>query len=29
MSKVTEMKHPLISHKLAYIRSKDTGSKIL
>lgn len=27
MSKVTEMKHPLISHKLAYIRSKDTGSK--
>lgn len=27
MSKVTEMRHPLISHKLAYIRSKDTGSK--
>ena len=27
MSKLTEMKHPLISHKLAYIRSKDTGSK--
>ena len=27
MSKIVEMKHPLISHKLAYIRSKDTGSK--
>ncbi len=27
MSKVTEIKHPLILHKLAYIRSKDTGSK--
>ncbi|MBU5454338.1 uracil phosphoribosyltransferase [Caproiciproducens sp. MSJ-32] len=27
MSKVTEIKHPLISHKLAIIRSKDTGSK--
>ena len=29
MSKVTEIKHPLILHKLAYIRSKDTGSNIL
>ena len=27
MSKVTEIKHPLILHKLEYIRSKDTGSK--
>ncbi len=27
MSKVTQINHPLISHKLAFIRSKDTGSK--
>lgn len=27
MSKVTEINHPLILHKLAFIRSKDTGSK--
>ena len=27
MSKVTEIKHPLILHKLAYTRSKDTWSK--
>ena len=27
MSKVVEMKHPLILHKLAFIRSKETGSK--
>ena len=27
MSKVTEMNHPLILHKLAFIRSKNTGSK--
>ena len=27
MSKVTEIKHPLIMHKLAIIRSEKTGSK--
>ncbi|CUQ09887.1 uracil phosphoribosyltransferase [Clostridium baratii] len=27
MSKVTEINHPLILHKLAFIRSKNTGSK--
>ena len=27
MSKVIQINHPLISHKLAFIRSKDTGSK--
>lgn len=27
MSKVTEVSHPLILHKLAYIRNKKTGSK--
>ncbi|MGL5378664.1 uracil phosphoribosyltransferase [Clostridium sp.] len=27
MSKVTQINHPLILHKLAFIRSKDTGSK--
>lgn len=27
MSKVTQIDHPLILHKLAFIRSKDTGSK--
>jgi len=27
MSKVIEMNHPLISHKLAFIRSKSTGAK--
>lgn len=27
MNKVTEMNHPLILHKLALIRSKETGSK--
>ena len=27
MSKVTEVSHPLILHKLAYIRNKETGSK--
>lgn len=27
MSKVTEINHPLILHKLAFIRSKETGSK--
>ena len=27
MSKVVEINHPLILHKLAFIRSKDTGSK--
>lgn len=27
MSKVTEIKHPLIQHKLAIIRNKETGSK--
>ena len=27
MSKVTQINHPLILHKLAFIRSKETGSK--
>lgn len=27
MSKVTQISHPLILHKLAFIRNKDTGSK--
>ena len=27
MSKVTQIAHPLIQHKLAYIRDKNTGSK--
>ena len=27
MSKVTEITHPLILHKLAFIRDKNTGSK--
>jgi uracil phosphoribosyltransferase len=27
MSKVTEIKHPLVLHKLAYIRDKNTGAK--
>lgn len=27
MSKVIEMDHPLISHKLAFIRNKNTGAK--
>lgn len=27
MSKVIEMNHPLISHKLAFIRNKSTGAK--
>lgn len=27
MSKVTEINHPLILHKLAFIRSKETGAK--
>ena len=27
MSKVTQIDHPLILHKLAFIRNKDTGSK--
>ena len=27
MSKVTEIKHPLILHKLAFLRSEKTGSK--
>ena len=27
MSKVTQINHPLILHKLAFIRSKNTGSK--
>ena len=27
MSKVVEINHPLILHKLAFIRSKDTGAK--
>ncbi|MGV3026159.1 uracil phosphoribosyltransferase [Clostridium thermobutyricum] len=27
MSKVTEINHPLILHKLAFIRNKETGSK--
>ncbi len=27
MSKVTQISHPLIQHKLAYIRDKNTGSK--
>ena len=27
MSKVTEVSHPLILHKLAYIRNKETGAK--
>lgn len=27
MSKVTEIKHPLVMHKLAYIRDKNTGAK--
>jgi len=27
MSKVIQVEHPLILHKLAFIRSKDTGSK--
>jgi len=27
MSRVTEIKHPLILHKLAIIRDKNTGSK--
>ena len=27
MSKVTEIKHPLISHKLSMIRDKNTGAK--
>ncbi len=27
MSKVTKIDHPLILHKLAFIRNKDTGSK--
>lgn len=27
MSKVVEMNHPLVLHKLAYIRSEETGSK--
>lgn len=27
MSKVTQINHPLIQHKLAFIRSKETGSK--
>jgi len=27
MSKVTQISHPLILHKLAYIRDKNTGSK--
>lgn len=27
MSKVTEVNHPLIQHKLTYIRDKNTGSK--
>ncbi|OPJ63418.1 uracil phosphoribosyltransferase [Clostridium oryzae] len=27
MSKVTQISHPLIQHKLSIIRSKDTGSK--
>lgn len=27
MSKVTQITHPLIQHKLAYIRDKSTGSK--
>ncbi|MGL5084922.1 MAG: uracil phosphoribosyltransferase, partial [Clostridium sp.] len=27
MSKVTQVEHPLILHKLAFIRSKNTGSK--
>ena len=27
MSKVTQITHPLIQHKLAYIRDKNTGSK--
>lgn len=28
MSKVTEVSHPLILHKLAYIRNKETGLRI-
>lgn len=27
MSKVTEIKHPLILHKLAFLRNEETGSK--
>ena len=27
MSKVTQIQHPLITHKLAFIRDKNTGSK--
>jgi uracil phosphoribosyltransferase len=27
MSKVVEVNHPLVQHKLSFIRSKDTGSK--
>ena len=27
MSKVTQINHPLIQHKLSFIRSKDTGAK--
>ena len=27
MSKITEIKHPLVLHKLAYIRDKNTGAK--
>ncbi|WP_297630212.1 uracil phosphoribosyltransferase [uncultured Clostridium sp.] len=27
MSKVTEINHPLVLHKLAFIRNKETGSK--
>jgi len=27
MSKVTEIKHPLVLHKLSYIRDKNTGAK--
>jgi len=29
MSKVTQITHPLILHKLAFIRNKNTGSKDL
>ena len=29
MSKVVEINHPLILHKLAFIRSKETGAKRL
>ena len=27
MSKVVEVNHPLVLHKLAYLRNKDTGAK--